>query len=95
MILSQDRQDYLVHIIVEEFLKNKQVETSSRELLFQKVKIGITQFVKEWADLDKEITEKIKSIKRGVLPHSSEWDVLYNQYLKDAFQRKSVLFVKS
>ncbi|MGI9548976.1 MAG: DUF507 family protein [Bdellovibrionales bacterium] len=94
MSLSEDRQDYLVHIIVEDFLKNKQVTAPSRDILFQKVKMGMNIFIKEWKELDQEVVEKLKSIKRGVLVGSSEWDVLYRQYLEDGFKKKSSLFVK-
>ncbi len=95
MNLSEDRQDYLVYTIVEDFLKNKQVTATSRDVLFHKVKIAINQFSREWVDLDREIVSKLQSIKRGILVGSSEWDVLYNQYLEEAFKKKSSLFVKN
>ncbi len=94
MNLSEDRQDSLVYIIVEDFLKNKFVTATSRDVLFQKVKIAVNQFVREWKDLDREIVSKLQSIKRGILVGSSEWDVLYSQYLEEAFKKKSSLFVK-
>lgn len=95
MNLSDDRQDYLASIIVDGLLKDKKISASSRDVVFQKVKIGFNQFMREYNQLDQEITEKLKSIKRGVLPGSSEWDVLYGQFFEEEFRKKSSLFIKT
>lgn len=95
MKLSDDRQDYLVQTIVKHLLNNNQVTTTSRDVLFQAIKIGMNQFSREWKELDEEITNKLKSIKRGVLAGSSEWDVLYIQFFEEAFRKKSKLFIKT
>jgi len=92
--LSEDRQNDLVQKIVEDLLNRKQVAAPSRDILFQKVKMAMNQFIREWNDLDRDIVAKLKSIKRGILPQSAEWEVLYHQYLEEGFQKKSSLFVK-
>ena len=94
MKISDERQDYLVQTIVNDLLENKRVTTPSRDMLFQKVKIGMNQFIREYDELDKEITHKLKSVKRGILPGSSEWDVLYRQFFEDSYRKKSSLFTK-
>lgn len=94
MKLSPDRQNYLADIILEDLLEQGFVESSSREILFEKIQQGLRLFVKEWEDLDQEISHKISSIKRGIHPGSSEWDVLYNRFLEESFRKKSRLFVK-
>lgn len=94
MKLSPDRQNHLANIVLEDLLKQGFVENSSRELLFEKIKQALLLFVKEWEEMDQEISHKISSIKRGIHPGSSEWDVLYSRFLEESFRKKSRLFVK-
>lgn len=93
--LSPDRQSYLTRLIVNELLNSRAVsETGSKDLVFQSVKKGITLFVKEWQEIDQLAQQKISGIKRNIVPGSSEWEVLYNQYIEELFQKKSILFTK-
>lgn len=94
MKLSSSRQNHLANIILENLLKKEFILASSREVLFEKIKGGLSLFVQEWEEMDKEISYKISSIKRGIHPGSSEWEVLYNRFLEESFQKKSRLFVK-
>ena len=94
MKLSVDRQSYLSHKLVNRLLEKNLIETPSKEVLFGAVKSGIHLFVQEWEEMEQEVLTKIESIKRGVRPGSSEWDVLYNRFLEESFQKKSRLFVK-
>ena len=93
MKLSPDRQNHLANSILKDLLESNFV-SSSREILFEKTKQAIMIFVKEWEEMDQEISQKINSIKRGIHPGSSEWDVLYNRFLEESFRKKSKLFVK-
>lgn len=94
MRFSPDRQNHLAHLILKDLLKQNLIESPSKELLFEKIKQGFLLFDREWEEMDREVTEKIASIKRGVLPGSSEWDVLYGRFLEESFRKKSHLFVK-
>ena len=94
MKFSADRQGYLARIITEDLLKKGLVKASSPELVFEKIKKALNFFVKEWEEMDQDISHKIESIKRGVRPGSSEWDVLYHRFLEESFRKKSRLFVK-
>lgn len=94
MKLSADRQNYLANSILKELSEQNLVETPSREVLFEKIKQALNFFDREWEEMDREISHKINSIKRGIHPGSSEWDVLYNRFLEESFRKKSSLFVK-
>ena len=94
MKLSPDRQTYLAHNISDDLLRQEYISAPSKEILFEKIKQALSLFVKEWTDMDQEISNKISSIKRGVRPGSSEWDVLYQRFLEESFRKKSRLFVK-
>lgn len=93
--LSPDRQSYLTRLIVDDLLKRQAAsDSSSGDLVFKAVKKGLSLFVTEWREVDQLAQKKISGIKRNVVPGSSEWEVLYNQYIEELFQKKSVLFVK-
>ena len=94
MKLSADRQSYLSHQILDRLLEKELVETPSDEVLFSQIKTAILAFSQEWEDMDQEVLKKIESIKRGIRPGSSEWDVLYNRFFEESFRKKSRLFVK-
>lgn len=93
-MISSERQSYLSQTIVEEILKRKLVSSPSRDVLFQKVRIGFSRFISEWEEIHKEALNKIQSIKRGILPGSSEWDVLYFQFFEEQYKKTSSLLLK-
>ena len=94
MKLSPDRQSYLANVILEDLLAQGLVK-ASREVLFEKIKQALSFFTREWEEMDREISYKIESIKRGVRPGSSEWDILYSRFLEESFRKKSRLFIKN
>ena len=93
--LSPDRQSYLAQLIVDDLLKNHLIsDSSSRDLVFKKVKTGVSLFAEEWKEVNQAAEQKISNLKRNVVPGSSEWETLYGQYIEELFQKKSVLFTK-
>ena len=94
MKFSPERQSYLSQKISQRILKKSLLKGANQEELFQKVKEAVYGFVQEWEEMEQDITNKIQSIQRGVQPGSSEWDVLYSQFLEESFRKKSRLFVK-
>ena len=94
-VLGADRQNHLVNKITEDFLENKMISAPDRDFLFQRVRIALSEFVKEWTELDKEVERKIRSIKRGVPPGTSEWELLYSKYFEESFRKISSVLVKA
>lgn len=92
--ISADRQNYLVNKITEDLLQSKFV-SSSRDSLFQGVRVAVSQFVREWEELEKDANAKIRSIKRGVIPGTAEWDLLQAKYMEESFKKKSSVIVKA
>ena len=93
-MISSDRQSSLINAMVEEILRRKLVSVSSRDVLFQKVREGFSRFLAEWEEIHREAEQKIRSIKRGVLQGSAEWDVLYLQFFEEKYKRTSSLLLK-
>ena len=94
MKFSAERQSHLSQKITKRILTKELLSAPSQEDLFQKVKEGIYDFVKEWEEMEQSIQKKLQSIQRGIEPGSSEWEVLYSQFLEESFRKKSRLFIK-
>ena len=94
-LLSQDRQSSLTHSISDELMSRDFVKAPDRDIVFQKVASGISEFLREWHELDSSARNKIQSLKRQVVPGSSEWDLLYRQYFEESYQKLSSLFKKA
>lgn len=93
MNLSPGRQTSLTSHIVNKLLKQGLV-SGDKDLLFKNVKQGFLSYTQEVASMHKDIVYKINSIKRDIHPNSSEWQVLYSQFLQELFRKKSSLFIK-
>ena len=93
-ILGAERARALSHAITEEILRQKMVRAPSKEILLQKVKEGISLFLKEWMEVHKEASFKVQSIKRGVLPDSAEWEALYTQFFEEKYIKTSPSLMK-
>ncbi|MCY4320849.1 MAG: DUF507 family protein [Bdellovibrionaceae bacterium] len=94
MKFSADRQSYISHKLTDLLLNKSLVKSPSKEILFEHIKGSISFFVQEWEEMEQKVLKKIQSIKRGIRPGSSEWDILYNRFLEESFRKKSRLFVK-
>jgi hypothetical protein len=89
MILSEDRQSHLAHIITDSVWNDDLVDYSDEDLALKIAKKVITDFVKEDSEIDKKAREKVMSLKRGVVEGSPEWDVMYKKYYEEERNKKS------
>jgi len=92
MKLSSEKQSHLSHKIVEHV--GDKIKSPSQEVLFELVRQGVQNFAREWDELEKEILDRLKSLKRELKEGSSEWDILYRKALEEQFQKKSIHFIK-
>ena len=88
MILSEDRQNHLAHVITDGIWKDDIVDFVDDDQALRAAKIAIQRYVKAAGDIDVKIKEKISSLKRGVVEGSPEWDVLYKKYLDEELNRR-------
>ena len=88
MILSEDRQNHLAHVIVDGIWKDDIVDYVDDDQALRSAKIAIQKYVKAAGDIDVKIKEKISSLKRGVVEGSPEWDVMYRKYLEEELKRR-------
>lgn len=83
MIISDDRQMHLAHIVTDKVWGDDIVDFKDDDLALKAAKMGIIAFVKEDIAVDKMAREKVASLKRGVMEGTREWDILYKKYYEE------------
>lgn len=83
MIISEDRQTHLAHIIADTIWDDDLVDFVDDELAMRAAKRAIAEFVKEDEEIDRQAREKVSSLKRNVIEGSPEWEVLYRKYYEE------------
>ncbi|AGH94807.1 DUF507 family protein [Pseudobdellovibrio exovorus] len=90
MILSEDRQYHLAHIVTDKVWGDDIVDFSDDDLALKAAKIAIIAFVKEDMEIDKKAREKVASLKRNVVEGTREWEILYKKYYEEERNRYGV-----
>ena len=88
MILSEDRQSHLAHVIIDGIWEDDLVDYSDDDLALRTAKKAIVAFVKEMGDFDAQVKEKLQTLKRNVVEGSPEWDILYRKYLNEELNKR-------
>lgn len=83
MILSEERQSHLAHVLVDGIWKDDLVDYADEDQAIRVAKKAIVRFVQSCEEIDKKVTAKIASLKRGVVEGSNEWDILYTKYYEE------------
>ncbi|MFN3696929.1 MAG: DUF507 family protein [Pseudobdellovibrio sp.] len=88
MILSEERQTHLAHIITDKVWGDDIVDFSDDDEALRAAKKAIIAFVKEDNEIDQKAREKVASLKRNVLEGTTEWDILYRKYYEEEKNRR-------
>lgn len=88
MILSEDRQSHLAHLVTDKVWGDDIVDFSDDDEALKATKKAIVFFVREVAEIDQKAREKVASLKRGVLEGTSEWEILYRKYYEEEKNRR-------
>ena len=83
MIISEDRQTHLAHVITDAVWDDDLVDFTDDEMALRLAKKAIAEFVKEDEDVDQRAREKVASLKRNVMEGTPEWDVMYKKYYEE------------
>lgn len=96
MLLSADRQTYFIHLIVNSLEKKKDVVSyEDKEKALWAVRQAMSKCMKECTAMDQAVRDKITSLKRNVQEASSEWEVLYSNYMEAEAVKRGVVSTKS
>lgn len=88
MMISEDRQSHLAHVIVDGIWKDDLVDYTDDEQAIREAKRAIALFNQDLEDADAKARQKVASLKRNVMEGSPEWDVLYKKYFEEEMQRR-------
>ena len=90
MIISEDRQNYLARLIIDELWGDELIDfdEDQEDHIIRQARLAIGQWVAEQGDIDTIIREKITSMKRGVSEGSGEWSILYKKYFQEEMSRR-------
>lgn len=83
MIISEERQTHLSHIINDGVWKDDLVDFSDEDFALRLTKIVLRDFVKEDSEIDEKARAKVGTLKRGVVEGSPEWEILYKKYYQE------------
>ena len=88
MILSDERQVHLAHLLTDCIWDDDLVDYSDEDLAVRLAKKAVAEFVKQESEADRKAREKVASLKRGVIEGSPEWDILYRKYYEEERNRR-------
>ena len=88
MILSEERQSHLAHIIVDGVWNDDLVDYTDEDMAMRIGKKAVAKFVAEIEDIDTHTRKKVESLKRNVMEGTPEWDVLYNKYFEEEMAKR-------
>ena len=83
MIISEDRQSHLAHIVTDGVWEDDLVDFTDDDQALRAAKKAIAEFVQESEDIDIKARAKVASLKRNVVEGSPEWDILYKKYYEE------------
>lgn len=88
MILSEDRQSHLAHIVTDKVWGDDIVDFSDDDEALRAAKKAIVLFVREVSEIDLKAREKVASLKRNVMEGTNEWDIMYKKYYEEEKNRR-------
>ncbi len=83
MIISEDRQSHLAHIVTDGIWEDDLVDYVDDDQALRAAKRAIIDFVKDSQEIDEKARAKVASLKRNVVEGSPEWDILYKKYYEE------------
>jgi hypothetical protein len=88
MNISEERVSHLARLVVDGLYNDDLVDYVDDDAALRAAKKGLNEFVKELVDIDKAVTARVQSLKRGIPEGSPEWDVMYGKYFEEEMQRR-------
>lgn len=88
MIISSDRQGHWVHLLVKGLEFSGCIRCDNKEEALSQVRRILNDCVRECSEMDQSVKAKIRSLQRNVMENSSEWGVLYSNYMGEEMVKK-------
>lgn len=84
---SEDRIKTVALRIHDRIYLDNDVDYTDEDAALAVIKTVMLKFFAAYEKVDAIVTEKILSLKRGVLPGTSEWDVMYQKYAEEEIRK--------
>ncbi|MCC6278361.1 MAG: DUF507 family protein [Oligoflexia bacterium] len=88
MILSEDRQTHIAHVIVDGIWNDDLVEYTNEDEAIRCAKRAVADYVGRESSLDEAVRSKISSQKKLILEGTREFDLLYKKYYEEETRRR-------
>lgn len=88
MIISEDRMGHWIHLLTRDLKSSGCVGYDNQEHALSQIRRVLNECVKECAEMDQSVQNKIRSLQRNVMENSSEWGVLYSNYMHEEMVRR-------
>lgn len=87
MKYSEDRIGALALKIHDRLYLDEDVDYTDEDVALACIKKTMTQFFALEDKIDDTVREKINTLKRNVVPHSAEWEILYSKYFEEELKK--------
>ncbi|MBK9292894.1 MAG: DUF507 family protein [Oligoflexia bacterium] len=88
MILSEEKQTHIAHVIIDGIWNDDLVEYSNEDEAIREAKRVVVEFVKKETALDDAVRQKIATLKKNVIEGTREYDLLYKKYYDEELNKK-------
>lgn len=88
MILSEDRQTHIAHVICDGIWKDDIVDYTDEDQAIREAKRAVIEYCQNESSVDEAVREKIMSLKKGVVEGTREFDMLYKKYYDEELGRR-------
>jgi hypothetical protein len=91
LLLSDEKQMHLSHVILESF-KNMALAslTGDEAQALREIKKVIAEHMKVEAELEQKVRHRLESYSRPVPEGSQEWDVLYQKTFEEELRKRKL-----
>jgi hypothetical protein len=87
MKYSEDRVGVVSLKIHDRLYLDNDVDYTDEDAALRAIKDAMLKFFKVEDAIDSAVHQKILSLKRGVMPGTPEWEVLYQKYFEEELVR--------
>ena len=88
MKYSEERISHLAHKIHDKLYLDEDVDYTDDDKSLALIKKVMTEFFSLEDKIDTLVCQKIQSLKKQVVPHSREWEILYDKYFNDELAKR-------
>lgn len=87
MRFSEDRLSHWAHLIYDRLWKDNLVDYPDEARSLNGLKDALHKFFHIEDEIDTRVMQKIQSQKRNIAQGSPEWDILYQKYFVEEYQK--------